>query len=717
MNIRIVWRRGLGMVVAALLWAGGNPREAFGQATNTAPVPQPDASAAAAAQATTDPDTALGAQTEAAELADAAIKPISSEKPLPPSIKLTGPVTEVIKLVDSGVDESVIMALVTNSTRPFNLGVEEIIYLNDIGVSGSVVTAMMQRDQALKELPANAGRAPAAPAPGNYAPQPAAASATPETAPEAPPPGNNATESYPPAATADAGYAPFYDSLAPYGTWVDVAGCGPCWQPTVVVVNPSWRPYCDAGRWVYTDCGWYWLSGYSWGWAPFHYGRWFQHHRLGWCWAPDRVWGPSWVCWRYTDSHCGWAPLPPGAWFRPGFGLTFHGRHVGATFGFGLGVNSFAFVDVNRFRDPHLNRHALPHQQAARVFSTTAASATIAGHNNRVINHGIPVGRVAAATRTEIHQVAIHDVNAPAGRGAHGERFEGNSRTMSVFRPQFPAPTGTQPGPSARPRSELRNGGSGAARVPDAPRVSPALLPRAVGGTTTAKPDGIGHFGGRAERPATGVSPSPTTAHGSTPTTVRPTIEATPRVAAPLILHGPDRSGQATGRSGASSVNPAAPARPPMSTWRNDASPRQSVSPSPKPAIETSRLRPTTPPQENASRPTFNQRPHPMPSPVWQSRAPSESAGSAPRALAPPVRSETPRPSAPSYQAPIAVSRVAPAPAPMPSPRPSFSTPAMSSTPRMQAPAAPPPPRPAPSAPAASAPAPRSQSSSDKRGR
>jgi hypothetical protein len=79
-------------------------------------------------------------------------------------------------------------------------------------------------------------------------------------APETPPPGDYATEGYPPPPAADTGYSTFYDSLAPYGTWVDVAGCGPCWQPTVVVANPVWRPYCDAGRWVYTDCGWYWLS-------------------------------------------------------------------------------------------------------------------------------------------------------------------------------------------------------------------------------------------------------------------------------------------------------------------------------------------------------------------------------------------------------------------------------------------------------------------------
>jgi hypothetical protein len=110
-----------------------------------------DASAAAAAPGTVN-EEALEAQIEEEELAGAAIKPISTERPLPPNIKPAGPLSEVIKLADSGVDESVIMAFVTNSTGLFDLGVEDIIYLNDIGVSGSVVTAMMQRDQALKEL-------------------------------------------------------------------------------------------------------------------------------------------------------------------------------------------------------------------------------------------------------------------------------------------------------------------------------------------------------------------------------------------------------------------------------------------------------------------------------------------------------------------------------------------------------------------------------------
>jgi hypothetical protein len=701
-----------------------------------------------------------------AALAEAATKPISTEKPLPASIKPTGPLSEVIRLANSGVDESVMMAYITNSTRPFNLGVEEIIYLNDIGVPGSVVTAMIQRDQELKGLlggaaPAQTAPAPSTPAnqaapdpsnPALYAPQPAATPAPPEIATEGPPPGDNAAVDYSSPLVVDSGYSTFYDSLAPYGTWVDVGGYGPCWQPTVVVVNPTWRPYCDGGRWIYSDCGWYWLSGYSWGWAPFHYGRWFQHHRMGWCWAPDRVWGPSWVCWRYGDSHCGWAPLPPGAWYRPGVGLTYHGRHVGTSFGFGLGVNSFAFVDVGHFRNPHLNRHALPPQQAAQVYNRTVGSTTLADHKRGVINHGIPVSRVAAATGTKIHPVAIRDANSTARPGARSEQFEGNGRTLSVVRPHFPAPSGTQQASGGRSKTE-RNEGSIPAAASTTPGATHDPLLRAGGGTAAAQPNGTGHL----DRPATGARETATTATGSRRTISTVRSDPTPKSAAPLILHGPDRSATTTGNSGAGSVNQASPPKStvytiqrnnspqqPMSSTRTAtqplAAPRVSEQPARSerqrlstvqsyqaptetrrstaaPTTDSSRSRTTTSPQEAFSRPTVSQRPQSVTGPAWSSRAPSESVRSTPRAIAPSVRSEPTRQyTAPSYQAPAVVQRVAPAPAPAPQQTRSYSSPTVSSTPRAPAMES----RPsysAPSAPASSAPASRGQSSSDRRGR
>jgi hypothetical protein len=62
---------------------------------------------------------------------------------------------------------------------------------------------------------------------------------------------------------------------------------------------------------VLTEFGWTWVSDYSWGWAPFHYGRWIVIVGHGWCWVPGTIWGPAWVAWRAGDGFVGWAPLPP----------------------------------------------------------------------------------------------------------------------------------------------------------------------------------------------------------------------------------------------------------------------------------------------------------------------------------------------------------------------------------------------------------------------
>src|SRR5260370_7190724 len=67
----------------------------------------------------------------------------------------------------------------------------------------------------------------------------------------------------------------FYDSLAPYGSWVNIGGFGRCWQPTVVGVNHDWRPCCVRGRWVFLDSVWDWQSSCLLRWRLFRYRRWF----------------------------------------------------------------------------------------------------------------------------------------------------------------------------------------------------------------------------------------------------------------------------------------------------------------------------------------------------------------------------------------------------------------------------------------------------------
>lgn len=87
----------------------------------------------------------------------------------------------------------------------------------------------------------------------------------------------------------------FYDGLAPYGDWVEVAEQGWVFVPRV---RHDWRPY-TVGHWAWTeDYGWLWVSEEEFGWAVFHYGRWSWEPDRGWFWVPGYEWAPAWVAWR-----------------------------------------------------------------------------------------------------------------------------------------------------------------------------------------------------------------------------------------------------------------------------------------------------------------------------------------------------------------------------------------------------------------------------------
>jgi hypothetical protein len=105
--------------------------------------------------------------------------------------------------------------------------------------------------------------------------------------------------------------APFEAALAPYGTWIDDERLGRVWVPSADIVGVAFAPYATNGRWVLTQYGWTWSSKWSWGWAPFHYGRWVMRDGRQWCWVPGTLWAPAWVSWRIGHSNIGWAPLPP----------------------------------------------------------------------------------------------------------------------------------------------------------------------------------------------------------------------------------------------------------------------------------------------------------------------------------------------------------------------------------------------------------------------
>jgi len=106
-------------------------------------------------------------------------------------------------------------------------------------------------------------------------------------------------------------YTQFQDELAPYGDWIDDSSYGRVWTPNTSLVGTDFSPYYTGGHWALTEFGWTWVSDYSWGWAPFHYGRWVIVSGFGWCWVPGTMWGPAWVTWRSGGGWVGWAALPP----------------------------------------------------------------------------------------------------------------------------------------------------------------------------------------------------------------------------------------------------------------------------------------------------------------------------------------------------------------------------------------------------------------------
>lgn len=182
----------------------------------------------------------------------------------------------------------------------------------------------------------------------------------------------------------------FYDSLSPYGSWFDSPDYGYVWRPAAYR-TVGWRPYTH-GRWACTDRGWMWVSDEPFGWATYHYGRWALCRTNGWIWVPGNEWAPSWVIWRSSGSHIGWAPLPPET-------LAYRGRRWDSTVEvtFGIGSAWFSFVETRNFGGP-IHSHCLPYTRNDFYWGNTINITNIHIHNNRVISGGPSYGDIARQT-------------------------------------------------------------------------------------------------------------------------------------------------------------------------------------------------------------------------------------------------------------------------------------------------------------------------------
>jgi FecR protein len=79
---------------------------------------------------------------------------------------------------------------------------------------------------------------------------------------------------------------PGWDDLDAYGDWYPMEGYGDVWVPSDQPAD--WDPFGN-GYWAnYPGWGSTWISGYTWGWLPYHCGAWNYWDSFGWGWVPGQ---------------------------------------------------------------------------------------------------------------------------------------------------------------------------------------------------------------------------------------------------------------------------------------------------------------------------------------------------------------------------------------------------------------------------------------------
>lgn len=208
----------------------------------------------------------------------------------------------------------------------------------------------------------------------------------------------------------------FYDELSYYGDWIDNPDYGYVWRPNV---GRDFRPYYTNGRWAMTEYGNTWVSDYEWGWAPFHYGRWFYDDYDGWVWLPDTVWGPSWVSWRSGGGYYGWAPLGPRISININFGRNYY-----------VPNNHWVFIPQRCIYYPSYARYWEPRRNIYIINNTTYINNIYTYNRNVRCYTGPRADEIRRVTRQNVPVYRITDDDRPGSTRVD----RGNVR---IYRPEI----------------------------------------------------------------------------------------------------------------------------------------------------------------------------------------------------------------------------------------------------------------------------------------
>ncbi|MDO1450909.1 hypothetical protein Q0590_31835 [Rhodocytophaga aerolata] len=207
----------------------------------------------------------------------------------------------------------------------------------------------------------------------------------------------------------------FYDELAPYGQWVVHPQYGSVWIPAV---EQDFRPYASNGHWIMTEYGNTWVSDYVWGWAPFHYGRWFYDDYDGWVWVPGDEWGPAWVAWRSGGGYYGWAPLGPG---------------MNINVSINIPAIHWVFVPQIHIASPYIYRYCAPRPRIVHIYNRTVYIRNTYRYNNRVYVCGPYRHEIERTTR---RTVPVHRIESTSRPGRPLSR----NGSIAMYRPEVSSP-------------------------------------------------------------------------------------------------------------------------------------------------------------------------------------------------------------------------------------------------------------------------------------
>jgi hypothetical protein len=217
----------------------------------------------------------------------------------------------------------------------------------------------------------------------------------------------------------------FYENLSSDGQWFPDPNYGWCWTPYDVAED--WRPYSE-GHWEYSDYGWSWASDESFGWATYHYGRWFFSDSYGWAWVPGTEWSPAWVAWRAGDDWMGWAPLPPTARWDDSSGLDYGYADA-------IPSNDWCFVPRQHVFDVNLTLQLTSVARNVTLIGRSRDATRYEIREGRPANIGFDVTQVEMSIGRQVPRMRIADADAPSrGRG----QSIGNG-SISFFRPPVQA--------------------------------------------------------------------------------------------------------------------------------------------------------------------------------------------------------------------------------------------------------------------------------------